>query len=329
MARVRLERFGEGHIYPHEETHSAAKADRLRLTKACKANLSQVFGLYPDPQNEAQELLESVIAGQTPLEATDHLGVMHRIWQVTDVRVVSEVAALMSPRPMYIADGHHRYETACNYRDQLAAAETIGPDHPANFVLAMCVSMNDPGMVVLPTHRLFRGLPQVTSQELIERLEPAFQTFLAAEEPAAAGEIWEAIESGGEQGTIGFYAPADGRWVLASITPSGRERMAELASEHSADWQELGVSILHRLVIDHLLGARDLPKCEYVHLVDEVLQLLQQGDPQGGHFGLAALVMPATLEHIRTISEHGERMPAKSTYFYPKLLSGLVFNPLE
>ena len=131
------------------------------------------------------------------------------------------------------------------------------------------------------------------------------------------------------QGSSGVYTPADGRWVLASITPEGRKRMAELAPEHSPQWQGLGVSILHRLVIENLLEARDLPKCEYVHLVDEVLDLIQNGDPQGGHFGLAALVMPATLEHIRTISEHGERMPAKSTYFYPKLLSGLVFNPLE
>ncbi len=329
MTRVRLERFGEGDIYPHEETHSAAKADRLRLTMACRANLSQVFGLYPDPRNEAQELLEQAIIGQTPLEATDHLGVVHRMWPVTNVKLISEVVAIMGPRPMYIADGHHRYETACNYRDQLAAVGGLSPDHPANFVLTMCVSMNDPGMVVLPTHRLFRGLPPVSSQVLIEKLEPMFQTLVAAEEPAAATEVWDAIENGGEQGTIGFYAPADGRWVLASITPEGRKRMAELAPEHSPQWQGLGVSILHRLVIENLLEARDLPKCEYVHLVDEVLDLIQNGDPQGGHFGLAALVMPATLEHIRTISEHGERMPAKSTYFYPKLLSGLVFNPLE
>jgi hypothetical protein len=172
MTRVRLERFGEGDIYPHEETHSAAKADRLRLTMACRANLSQVFGLYPDERNEAQELLEQAIIGQTPLEATDHLGVVHRMWTVTDVKVISEVAALMGPRPMYIADGHHRYETACNYRDQLAASGTLSPEHPANFVLTMCVSMSDPGMVVLPTHRLFRGLPPLSSQQLIDKLEP-------------------------------------------------------------------------------------------------------------------------------------------------------------
>ena len=120
MARVRLERFGEGKIYPHEETHAAAKADRLKLTVACRANLSQIFGLYPDADNAAQEILEQAIIGKTPLEAVDHLGVVHRLWPVTDVKVIGEVAAVLGPRPMFIADGHHRYETACNYRDHLA-----------------------------------------------------------------------------------------------------------------------------------------------------------------------------------------------------------------
>jgi len=329
MTRVRLERFGEGRIYPHEETHSAAKADRLRLTSACKANLSQIFGLYPDDQNEAQQCLENAILGKTPLVATDHLGVIHRVWPVTDLKTIAQVASSLDPKPMYVADGHHRYETACNYRDQLATDGPLDQQHPANFVLTMCVSMSDPGMVVLPTHRLFRGLGAVSSAELIAKLGSAFQTMVAAEGPSAAREVWETIETAGEQGTIGLYAPADARWVIASITPEGQARMAELAPEHSADWQGLGVSILHRLIIETLLDAKDLPKCEYVHLIDEVLDGLQQGDPQGGHYGLAALVMPATLDHIRSISEHGERMPAKSTYFYPKLLSGLVINPLE
>ena len=121
MCRVRLERFGEGNIYPHEETHGAAKADRLKLWPACKANLSQIFGLYPDAENEAQNILEAAIAGVAPLEATDHLGVVHRIWPVTDVATITAVIAAMGDRPVYIADGHHRYETACNLRDQIAA----------------------------------------------------------------------------------------------------------------------------------------------------------------------------------------------------------------
>jgi uncharacterized protein (DUF1015 family) len=151
MTRVRLERFGEGKIYPHEETHSGPKQDRLNLTKACRANLSQIFGLYPDPENAAQNLLEESIAGQTPHTATDHLGVVHRMWPVTNVKTISHVSAIVDPKPLFIADGHHRYETACNYRDLLAQQGPLDANHPANFVLTQCVSMNDPGLLVLPT----------------------------------------------------------------------------------------------------------------------------------------------------------------------------------
>jgi len=224
MCRVRLERFGEGKIFPHEETHSGPKADRLKLLTACRANLSQIFGLYPDPENEAQNLLEAAIAGATPLEATDHLGVVHRVWPVRDVKVVSELEGVMGPKPAYIADGHHRYETACNYRDQLAAKHggELPPDHPANFVLMMCVGMSDPGMIVLPTHRLFRGAPQMSSDELIAKLGDCFTCHIAGEGPDLAEMIWEQIAMEDEQGNIGFYTQQDGRWVMASITDAGR-----------------------------------------------------------------------------------------------------------
>jgi uncharacterized protein (DUF1015 family) len=329
MARIRLERFGEGKIYPHEETHASAKADRFKLTVACRANLSQIFGLYPDEDNAAQEILEEAIIGKTPLEAVDHLGVVHRMWPVSDLKVIGEVASVLGPRPMFIADGHHRYETACNYRDHLAAGQTLPASHPANFVLGMCVSMSDPGMIVLPTHRLFRGLPELTSAQLIERLGDCFQTSLAGQGPEAAGSVWETIEVEEEQGILGFYTAADRQWVLARITPAGQARMAEVATDHGSQWQQLGVSILHRLVIETLLDARQLPKAEYVHLVEELVDFLQRGDEPGKPFPLATLVMPATVQHVRKISEDQERMPAKSTYFYPKLLSGLVINPLE
>ncbi|HJT32800.1 MAG TPA: DUF1015 domain-containing protein [Pirellulales bacterium] len=324
MARVWLERFGEGKIYPHEETMAGPKQDRLLLTQACKANLSQVFGLYPDPESEAQELLERAIAGKTPLEATDHLGVVHRLWPVTDMQVIAKLAGQVGPKPVFIADGHHRYETACNYRDQLAAGGSLPSNHPANFVLMMCVGMSDPGMIVLPTHRLFRGLPTMSSSDLAAKLGDCFATRVAGEGADLAQTVWDEIEYGGEQGTIGFFTANDERWTVATVTDQGRARMAKVAGEHSEDWRGLGVALLHRLVIDTLLGARDLPKPRYVHLVEEVVESLESDE-----FSLAALVMPATVDHIRTISEHRERMPAKSTYFYPKLLSGLVINPLE
>jgi len=345
VCRVRLEPFGEGSIYPHEETHGSAKADRLKLWTACKANMSQIFGLYPDTENTAQEILERATAGVAPFEATDHLGVVHRLWPVSEVGLITEVIAAMGGRPIYIADGHHRYETACTLRDNLAAelarrGETLPPEHPANFVSMVCVSMSDPGMIVLPTHRLFRGLLPISSAQLCERLGECFATEPAGNGPEQARELWEQLEMEDDQGTLALYTAADDRWTLARLTDAGRRRIAEVAGDHSADWQALGVSILHRLVVDTLLApGSSLPAPKYVRGLDEVVRGLSQGDDAGrdatgqagtgGRFELAALVMPATVEHIRAISGHGERMPAKSTYFYPKLLSGLIINPLE
>lgn len=331
MARVRLVRFGEGNIYPHEETHASAKQDRLLLTKACKANISQIFGIYPDGENEVQNTLEEAIVGMTPLEATDHLGVVHRLWPVTNMAVINKASALIANKPMFIADGHHRFETGCNYRDELSAEGPLPHDHPANFVMTMCVGMSDPGMIVLPTHRLFRGLPSLTSVDLAEKLGPYFELTPRGSGSEPTRDLWNDIEISGEQSAIGFYTPKDGKWLLAKLNVEGVKKMAEIATDHSSDWQQLGVSILQRLVIETLFAAKDLPKANYVHLIDEVIEGIDHGDPDksGEPYPLIALVMPATVGHVKAISEHGERMPAKSTYFYPKLLAGLVINPLS
>lgn len=339
MVRCRLERFGEGRVYPHEETLSGPKQDRLLLMRACRANLSQIFGLFPDEENAAQKLLETAIESITPVEATDHLGVAHRMWAVADPTIITQLIGLLADKPLFIADGHHRYETACNYREELAAAGKLTPEHPANYVLMMCVGMSDPGLLVLPTHRLFRGLPEMDSRGLVGKLGPHFTTRIAGEGADLATTVWDEIEAAGDQGTIGFFTGQDERWVLAKITETGQQKMAEIAAQHSADWRGLGVSLLHRLVVETLLAAGELPKPKYVHSVDEVVESLEQGDAaerdatgvmgQAGRFELAALVMPASVEHIRRISQHGERMPAKSTYFYPKLVGGLVVNPLD
>jgi hypothetical protein len=203
----------------------------------------------------------------------------------------------------------------------------------------MLVSMSDRGMLVLPTHRLFRGLKPITAGQLRERLGDSFATEPAGKGPNRARTLWEEIEVEGAQSTLGLYTAADEQWTVARLTATGKQRMARLAAEHSADWQGLGVSILHRLIVDGLLDSPNLPAPKYVRDIEEVVRGLREGDQAGrdatgqagtgGRFELAALVMPATVEHIRTISSQGERMPAKSTYFYPKLLSGLVINPLE
>jgi hypothetical protein len=203
----------------------------------------------------------------------------------------------------------------------------------------MLVGMSDPGLAVLPTHRLFRGVDPISTSELITRLEPAFSCETVGGTPQFAAEIWDLISFEQNQGTMGFYCRSDNQWVLAQITDEGRSILQQLFPNQSSDWRGLGVAILHHLVIDKQLGYSSLPSPSYVHTIEEVVEGLVQGDSAGRDatgqvgsgtpFELACLVMPATVEHVRTISELGARMPAKSTYFYPKLLSGLVINPLE
>lgn len=328
MARVRLQRFGEGNIYPHEQTHAKAKDDRLRLTRATQANLSQIFGLYPDPENTIQEILEQSIRGVHGLEATDHLGVLHRMWPITDIKIIQEITALISDRDMFVADGHHRYETACNYRDELHAQSPLPSDHPANFVLTQLISMSDPGLVVLPTHRLLHGVPEMTTADLHQRLNPYFDCEIVGRGPHSAGAVWAEMDRLDEQWIMALYSRESDEWTRISGRQEAVDRMAIIASEHSADWQGLGVAVLHRLVFEDALGLREMPKPTYVHQVQEVIDGLQ-GKLEGNlTYPLAALVMPATIEHIRKVSLHQERMPAKSTYFYPKLVSGLVVHPL-
>ena len=324
MGRVLAEPFGKGMVFPHEQTMSGPKIDRLMLTAICKANLSQIFGLFPDETNEVQAVLETEAAAITPIEATDHLGVVHRLWPVTDVSTIASVSKLMGPKPIFIADGHHRYETACNYREQVRDSGALGKDHPANYVLMNCVAMEDPGLCVLPTHRLFPEMPGLTGDELAEKLGDCFTVRLAGEGPQAAHEVWEDIETNDRQDTLALYTQPDARWQIVQLTDSGKQKLAEEAADHCDEWRELGVSILHRLIVETLLGVPDPAKPTYVHQVEEVVEGLGTGQ-----FPLGALVMPATVNDIRTVSLAGERMPAKSTYFYPKLLSGLVINPLE
>ena len=325
MGRVPADPFGQGLVFPHEQTMKGPKVDRLMLTAVCKANLSQIFGLFPDETNEVQAVLETAVATITPIEATDHLGVVHRLWPVTDVSTIASVSKLMGPKPIFIADGHHRYETACNYREQVRDSGALSKDHPANYVLMNCVAMQDPGLCVLPTHRLFPEMPRLTGPELAEKLGNLFTVRSVGEGPQAAHEAWEDVETTDRQDTLALYTQPDSQWQIVQLSDSGKQKMAqEVANDHCDEWRGLGVSILHRLIVETLLDTPNPAKPTYVHQVEEVVDGLGTG-----RFPLAALVMPATVNDIRTVSMAGERMPAKSTYFYPKLLSGLVINSLE
>lgn len=325
MARVRLEKFGEGRIYPHEETMSGPKADRLRLFHATNMNLSQIFGLYPDPESKVQELLDSTTIRAAPLQATDHLGVVSKLWQVSDQHLISQVVGLMGPRPIFIADGHHRYETALKYLDEKTlSGEVKGPDAPANYVLMMLVSMQDPGLVILPTHRLVSGLAALKADQVRTILGNHFDLETIGTGPDAARATWEQIEMDGSQALLGIGTVADGVWQIARFRSPGL--MAQLAGDHSESWRELAVAILHRVLLDKLLpeAGQGKPTCKYVHLLKEVTDAVAANECQ-----LAVLVPPAEMSHVEDIAGNLEKMPPKSTYFYPKLLSGLLFHSLK
>jgi uncharacterized protein (DUF1015 family) len=192
----------------------------------------------------------------------------------------------------------------------------------------MLVSMSDPGLVVLPTHRLLSGVPAWTTAELHEKLSPYFDCEIVGEGPESSGAVWAEMNRLDEQLIMAIYSKASGEWTRISAKQEAADRMAVLASEYSQDWQSLGVAVLHRLIFEDLLGLKEMPKPTYVHLVQEVIDGLN-GKLEGSlDYPIAAMVMPATIEHIQTVSLHQERMPAKSTYFYPKLVSGLVVHPL-
>jgi len=323
LARVRLEPFGEGQIFPHEHTLSGPKADRLALFLATKFNLSPIFGLYPDPSAEVLDSVEGGLRDRTPLEAIDHLGVRHRLWPVLDPEVHTAVQGRMASIPIFIADGHHRYETGLKFRDDLAAAGALhGRDDPANFCMMMLVGMSDPGLLILPTHRLVNGFPELTVETLAERLAPEFEVHSVGEGEPGCRAAWEEIATGCGQDVLGFGTVADGRWVTARLRSDSA--MDRLVPEHSPEWRSLGVSILHELVLKALLGRIGNPSCRYVHLIDEVL-----ADIANRGCDLACLVPPAGMEHVESIASNLEKMPPKSTYFYPKLLTGLVLNPLH
>jgi uncharacterized protein (DUF1015 family) len=325
LARVRLEPFGSGRIYPHEETLAGPKADRLRLFHATAMNLSPVFGLYPDPEGAVMAQLEAAAGRSLPLEATDHLGVVSRLWPVADQHAVSAVTGQLGPRPVFIADGHHRYETGLRYlEERRAAGEVRDAEAAPNFILMMLVSMSDPGLVILPTHRLVAGLPGLTAERLAALLAEHFRVERVGQGDAGARAAWERIEGEGGQDLLGFGTVADGVWQTARFRSP--ELMAQRAGNHSPAWRGLAVSILHVAVLDHLLpqGVGGKPECRYVHLLREVTDAVNARQCH-----LAALVPPATMAHVERIAGNLEKMPPKSTYFYPKLLSGLVFNPLK
>jgi len=306
LARVRLEALGSGHIHPHERTFSGPKEDRFQLTVATKVMLSQHLGIFPDDDNVVIATLAAAAAGREPdMVATGRDGVLNRMWVVTDPAAIAAVTALMAERDVFIADGHHRYETMLRYREHLAAqcGGELPADHPAQFTTFVLVGSGDDGLCVMPTHRVFSGWPGVSASRVAELLHADFEA-VATEE---LGRADLGVRAGGESVVLRARAHATDSPALAALAPSVRR---------------LNVALLHELALPTLRAALGEPATAYVHTEQEAIGLLDAG----AH--CAALLRATDLRDVLDVALAHELMPQKSTYFYPKVLTGLVMYPL-
>ena len=319
FARLRLEPFGTGGVFPHERTFGGPKEDRLALTKATKANLSPIFGLYEDANNEVSRLLEANLPVE-PLATGTLDNVENKLWGIGDPKAVAAAEKLLRPKPIYIADGHHRYGTALLYRDWLAGElGSLADSHPANFVLCVFCAMEDPGLLIFPTHRVLAGLTGVG--DLLRADEHVVVTPLETSDPDEA--VRELAKHGPQ--AVGLYEAATDQYVAAR--PQSADILDDLERDHSPAWRRLGLAFLHAYLLQRLVSPRlcagKEPAVQYVKSAREALAAARDSG------GCTFLLQPTTMEEMRGVCGAGDLMPQKSTYFYPKLASGLVINPLE
>jgi len=331
LARVRLEPWEAGVILPHEYTLSKPKDDRLKLLRACAANLSPLMVLYDDPEGKLTEALARVHGHEPDVALTDEAGEGHRLWLVSDADFTAVIFSFFRERQLYIADGHHRYETALTYREETAALRKGLPyDDPANFTLMALSAIEDPGLVVLPTHRILRGLDPARVASLPASLSPYFavEPFPGTDADAAVA----ALTAAGRDETAFVLATQQETWLLR-LLPAGRTAMAALAGPHahaSDAWRRLDVAVLHELVLGQALGVSDdmVRSGEHVSYTRDATAALAAAR-EGKDDAQVALLLNATPPAaIRDVARAGDRMPQKSTYFYPKLITGLVINPI-
>jgi uncharacterized protein (DUF1015 family) len=333
LARVRLEPWEADVVLPHERTLSKPKDDRLRLLRACAANLSPIMALYDDPQGELTKRLARARRGKPAVAFTDENGEEHRLWPAADAVLAAHVASYFNGRQLYIADGHHRYETALAYRDEVSELRReLLADDAANFVLMALVALTDPGLVVLPTHRVVRDV----APERLAHLDTALAAWFAREplDPAAGPGGWlQRLAAAGHDDSGGAFVLVrpDGA-ALLRLQPAGRTAMRAAGANdedpRSDAWRALDVAILHELVLERALGvgAAAVQAGEHITYTRDAVAAATAVREEPGT--LAVLLNPTPPTAVRDVALAGDRMPQKSTYFYPKLITGLVINPL-
>jgi uncharacterized protein (DUF1015 family) len=306
FARVTVTGYGPGRIRPHERTHPGPKEDRLRLTRATNANLSPIFSLYDDPAEEAWGALAPHVANQPSWgEVTDEDGTEHRLWRVTDEPTLQAVEKALSDRELLIADGHHRYETA-----RVFHTEEGGAGH----VLMCLVSLQDPGLTVFPTHRLLVDLTDEKRAALEQALERDW-----IQEPA------ESPIPSGDELEIGYLDAGGAR----RLRPRDLARVDEVLSGYVEAYRRLDTAVLEALILKGALGMTEddishLNGLTYSRSDEEALRMIRDGEADAAFF-----MAPTPVERVRDVAAGGENMPPKSTYFFPKVLTGLLFNPLD
>lgn len=341
VATVETVPFGDregGGILAHEQTFGGPKEDRKALMEATQCQTSPIFGLHPDEDGEATKIVRDVMASRDPdMTAQMSDGVKQEVWAVEDDTTLSAYTATLAGEDIFVADGHHRYNTALNYLESLIEKEGDVPeDHPARRTMMVLVSMNDPGLAIGPTHRVLGGMKDYdidTFQQVsggllnIEAIENTPSTFLTQMNVLAERE---------KTNIFGIYDYATG--LCFAAWPAMSDPLEDKFPDQSQAWRSLDVAIIQHLIVDEIcspeLNNGEPVKWAFPHSIDEVLAL-GRGEETGSSIAgggkpqLAIIVRPTPLEAVRDISRAGELMPQKSTFFYPKLATGLWLNPLS
>jgi len=330
IALIRLEPFEKGIVLPHEKTFSKVKSERLELMKVCHTNFSPIFSLYPD-SDRILDSLKNKAADKTPdTEFTDYKGHHHQLWRITDPAVHAEVSDAMKEKRIFIADGHHRYETALNYRDWIAARTPgFSPDHPANYVMMYLSSMEDPGVIILPAHRMLKGLQESVISAFIEKSGNYFDVVRIPFGNNGHGRIKfiSALKSYASKNAVGVSIKGCRELYLLTLKADVMEKL--FGNELSQSLRNLDVTVLTRLILMEILGfdqARlDNEKLiSYSSIAEEALDIVA-----AGKCDMTFILNPTRIEQVKEIAEQGLIMPRKSTYFYPKVITGQVINILK
>jgi uncharacterized protein (DUF1015 family) len=332
---VRLEPFDRGIVLPHERTFSKVKSERLQLMKACHANFSPIFGLYSDIKDILKDLRHIVENQPADMDLHDIHGLRHRLWRIEDLDKTTHITQALSDSRIYIADGHHRYETALNYREWVGKNDPqFSDDHPANYVMMSLSSMEDPGMVIFPAHRLLKDVSDQQMRRFLSRAEDYFDIQIIPVDSQNNQKLDENVRTldlfldrHKDKNTIGVYINGD-RCIRVMILK--KDVMKHLFGAEEPDCLlDLDVTVLMRLIMMDLLGfdqqrLDDESKISYRTSSHGAIKAVRQGEAD-----LAFILNPTKIEQVKRVAEEGLIMPRKSTYFYPKVLSGQVLNLLR